>query len=111
MTVALRAKRGQSRDRTLATWARILLSQKELSASQLGKELGVSVVTAKRIVASLRMEGHSIVSVRRGDRWYYEVREELSEKDLAKDPFVKSAGCIVTWRTRPQGKAEDADYD
>ena len=111
MTIPLRARRGQPRDRALATWAHILLSQNELSASQVGKRLGVSVVTAKRIVASLRAQGRVIVSVRRGGRWYYEVREELSKGDLAKDSFVRAAGCVTRWRAQPGGKTEDADYD
>ena len=103
--VALRA--GRARPQEIETRAWILLFQKRLSAGGLAKDLGVSEVTAKRIVGALRRQGHEIVSVRdRGDV-FYEVRDRLSPEDLAQDSFLRSAGSIKG-RGRRTGWDEDA---
>jgi len=90
--------------------ALVLLSQKKLSASGLARAVGVSVITAKRIVAGLRKAGHEIASVRWNGESYYEVREAVSPGRPEKDPLITT----VIPRSKmhpPRGKKEDSDYD
>jgi biotin operon repressor len=90
--------------------ALILLSQKKLSASGLARAVGVSVITAKRIVAGLRKAGHEIASVRWNGESYYEVREAVRPGRPEKDPLITTV--IPRSRTHPpRGKKEDSDYD
>ena len=90
--------------------ALVLLSQKKLSASGLARAVGVSEITAKRIVAGLRKAGHEIASVRWNGESYYEVREEARPVALETDPLI--ATVIPRSRTHaPRGKEEDSDYD
>lgn len=90
--------------------ALVLLSQKRLSASGLARAVGVSVITAKRIVAGLRKVGHEIASVRWNGKSYYEVRETVRPERLETDPLITTV--VPRSRThKPRGKKEDSDYD
>lgn len=90
--------------------ALILISQERLSSAELAGRLGVSEITAKRIVGSLREAGHEIVSVRTSSGAYYETRDRRSWSEIEKDPLLATS--IPARRARrSRGKIEDADYD
>jgi len=79
------------------------------TAETLADVLGVSVATIARLLAGLRRtlarEGASLVSVKEGASWRYEVREQ--EADLwERDPFVRSIG-FATHVRRPRGRSVD----
>lgn len=100
-------KRRESRDRPpLETAALILLSQKEPSARELARLLGVSLATVHRIIAALRRKRARILPVRENGRWHYEVRMERSEEEVLNDRLLKTAGFIRKWKAAPD-KTED----
>lgn len=111
MTAAERKRSGRPRERERERWAYVLLAQRPRSLFELSRRLGVSPVTAKRMIAALRARGYAIVSVRSRDGWRYEVRDFAAGKGWEADPFVRSAGFIEARGRAPRGKAEDADYD
>jgi biotin operon repressor len=111
MTLAARNVPGRPRDASIETWAWLLLCARGGSVRDLARKLGVSGITVKRTIRSLRAGGRPIVSVRRGARWTYEVRPSLSPAEREADSLVRAAGCVKAWRTRPEAKTEDADYD
>lgn len=83
------------------------------TAETLARALKVSVATVARTLAELRRslkgEGASLVSVKEGASWRYEIREK--EEDLWEtDPFVRSIGFASNLR-RPRGQSiKDALY-
>ena len=109
MTVMTRSGRRPRAATGSSARALLLIDTERLSASALARRLGVSSVTAKRIVASLRRAGHDIASVRTGRGAAYEVRIGATaglESDLL------FATRITRGETRPEaGKREDAIYD
>jgi predicted DNA-binding transcriptional regulator YafY len=52
-----------------------LIQKNRLSASDLARELKVSLPTAQRIVAELKHRGHQIRSVHEEHGWHYEIKE------------------------------------
>jgi hypothetical protein len=83
------------------------------TAETLARALAVSVATVSRALAELRRtlagEGASLVSLKEGASWRYEIREK--EEDLWEtDPFVRSIGFASNVR-RPRGqRVDDALY-
>jgi len=103
-------RRARANDREgLETRALIFLCQGRFSAGSLARKLGVSEVTAKRIVQRLRRKGEEILSVRSRGEAYYEVRDRPLE-ERGSDPFLRVF--VPSGATHaPQGKFEDRDYD
>lgn len=69
----------------------------EWSPRELARKLGASPATLSRIVAALRRElkanGGELVSVRRGRRWHYEIRQDNSEAWARFDKVIASISC------------------
>ena len=66
----------------------------EWSPRDLARVLGVSPATLSRVLAALRRavkaRGGDLVSVRRGGRWHYEIREDKSEAWARFDKLIGS---------------------
>src|SRR5688572_9748208 len=60
------------------------------SAAGLAEALGVSRITAFRIVEELRRRGHRIVSMKAGRDWYFEVEDPGGRWES--DPLVRRIG-------------------
>lgn len=60
------------------------------SAATLAEALGVSRITAFRIVQELRRRGHRIVSMKNGRDWYFEVEDRGGGWES--DPLVRRIG-------------------
>lgn len=94
----------------LATRALVLLSQRRLSAASLADVLGVSTITAKRLVAALRAGGYRVSSVRARGRAWFVVDHASFLRNSERDPFLTTVvrrGAMVA----SAEKLEDADYD
>ncbi len=83
------------------------------TAESLAQSLGVSVATVARLLAELRRilarEGMSLVSVKEGPSWRYEVREQ--EADLwDRDPFVRAIGFAKNVGRPRSRSVDDALY-
>lgn len=89
---------------------RILLRQGRHSASGLARRMGVSVITAKRIVHSLREGGVLVASVRLQGRTHYEIRNDQPWEEILQDSLLT---CVIPADRAhaPRGKPEDRDYD
>lgn len=97
----------------LAREAYLFILCRSHTAETLGRALGVSVATVARALAELRKrlarEGGTLVSVKEGSRWHYEIRER-EEGFWETDPFIQSIGFAKGVR-RPRGEsADDALY-
>src|SRR5262245_24832871 len=92
------------------TRALILLASERLPLGELAHRLGVSEVTAKRLIGTLRKAGEEIVSVRAGKEAYYELRDPRTWSELKGDPLLTTVVPVRATRY-PRGKPEDADYD
>jgi len=80
------------------------------TALTLGRALGVSRITAFRIIQGLRRRGHRIVSVKRGPDWYFEVADDGGlEAAWASDPLVRRLG-FIRRRRPPLESVDDALY-
>jgi len=80
------------------------------TALTLGRALGVSRITAFRIVQALRRRGRRIVSVKRGRDWYFEVADDAGvEAAWASDPLLRRVGFIRS-RRPPLESVDDALY-
>jgi len=104
----IRGRRRATEGAPFLAW--ILLSQERLSVSALARKLGVSEITAKRVVQTLRREGYEIISVRSGRDAYYELRDACPLAELENDPLLSTM--VPAKQTHsPRGKPEDVDYD
>lgn len=92
-----------SRDRQ----AILILTCGRHTAESLARALGVSRITAFRIIRRLRRQGRRIVSVKRGRDWYFEVLD--SETGWEADPLVRRIG-FARSRRRPGESVDDAVY-
>jgi biotin operon repressor len=77
------------------------------SAASLGRALGVSRITAFRLIQELRRRGRRIVSVKRGRDWFFEV--EAPERAWDGDPLTRLIG-FARGRRRPGESVDDALY-
>ena len=94
----------------LATRALVLLSQRRLSAADLADVLGVSTITAKRLVAALRAGGYRVSSERQRGRAWFAVDHSSFLRDVGKDPFLTTV--VRRGDMAASGeKLDDADYD
>lgn len=109
MTLVLRQRGRRRRLDGAAAIALLLMSTQRVGAPGLARRLGVSAITAKRIVAALRRAGHDIASVRTGRGAFYEVRHE-APRDLESDPlFTTRVAAADMHPEKP--KAGDEIYD
>jgi biotin operon repressor len=77
------------------------------SAQTLARVLGVSRITAFRIVQRLRRRGHRIVSMKRGRDWYFEVESRDPRPET--DPLLRRIGFARSRRRRGE-TVDDALY-
>lgn len=103
MKVTARTRREDERGRE----ALLHLSCGRHTALTLARALGVSRITAFRILQGLRRRGNRIVSVKRGGDWYFEVEER--ESGWENDPLVRRLGFIRS-RRPPIESVDDALY-
>ena len=87
--------------------ALLLLASGRFSAASLGLALGLSRITAFRLVQELRRRGIPIVSVKRGAAWFFELEEPAPAWDA--DPLVRKVG-FARGRRRPGESVDDAVY-
>jgi hypothetical protein len=66
----------------------------------------VSLPTVSRTIRRLRARAINVMTVRWGDGWHYEVRDELTDEEIAADPLVQDAGSVRRWKRR-EGVSED----
>lgn len=80
------------------------------TALTLGRALGVSRITAFRIVQVLRRKGRRIVSVKRGPDWHFEVADDAGlESSWTTDPLIQRLG-FARSRRPPGESVDDALY-
>jgi biotin operon repressor len=77
------------------------------SAASLARVLGVSRITAFRLIQELRRRGIRVVSVKRGAAWFFELEESAPPWDA--DPLVRMVG-FARGRRRPGESVDDAVY-
>ena len=87
--------------------ALLLLASGEYSAASLGRRLGLSRITAFRLVQELRRRGVRILSVKRGPSWFFELEESAPPWDA--DPLVRKVG-FARGRRRPGESVDDVVY-
>ncbi len=78
------------------------------TTATLARKLGVSVATVARALSELRRDlarkGASLVSVKDGKDWHYEIRDK--EGAWENDPLLRAVGSIKGVRP-PAGESED----
>ena len=78
------------------------------TSDTLARKLGVSGATVDRALLELRRdlarEGQSLVSVKEGKEWHYEIREKEDVWD--NDPLLRTVGSVKGAR-RPAGESVD----
>lgn len=95
--------RGDPRERA----ALLHLASGRHTARTLARALGVSRITAFRLIRRLRRRGHRILSVKRGPDWHFEVEDR--EVPWESDPLVRRIG-FVRSRRPPLESVDDALY-
>ena len=75
--------------------AYVHLTTHEYNTDTLAKVMDISRSTAFRLIRDLRGSGYVIRKSKRGNRWHYEVIEDL-EKMWRDDPVLKLVGFINT---------------
>src|SRR6266852_1080224 len=82
------------------------------TSESLARKLGVSVATVARALLELRRdlarEGLSLVSVKEGKDWHYELREK--EDVWVNDPLLRAVGSIKEVSRLSGERADDALY-
>jgi hypothetical protein len=95
--------------------ANVHISCREHDTASLARAMRVSAATASRIVAQLRRElagqGIEMVTVRKGRKWHYEIRDEEHAREAMQRlvdmaGFIKGDGPIL----RPGETVDDVVY-
>jgi hypothetical protein len=96
-TTLARRSRVRKDFRALVREAKLYILCAPLSARQVARDIGASPATTARVLAALRRElkakGGELVSVRRGRRWHYEIRENNPEAWKRLDKLIGSIPC------------------
>jgi hypothetical protein len=109
-TTVARRPRVKKAFQTLVREAEVYILCAPLSAPQLARDLGASVATTARVIAELRRtlkaRGGELVSVRRGRRFHYEIREDRTR---AWERFLRRVDGLKLHAQGPPIREEDQD--
>jgi hypothetical protein len=111
-TGAVRRDRGMSSRGQIIQAIRLHIRCRPHTTLTLAKKLGVSVASVARGIAELRRilarGGESLVSIKEGSVWHYEIRE--NEQVWENDPFFRAVGSIKGVRPPAGESVDDALY-
>lgn len=107
-TKAVRKEAGAPMRGDLVMELRLQIRCRPHTTESLARKLAVSTATVARGIAELRRvlaeSGESLVSVKEGKDWHYEIRER--EDVWENDPLVKAVGSLKGAK-RPAGESVD----
>jgi biotin operon repressor len=111
-TKVIKREAGMDARRGLLRELRLLIRCRPHTSHTLAQKLGVSTATVDRAVKELRSElegeGMSLVSVREGREWHYEIR--MRDDVWENDPLLRAVGSVKGIGRLGKESVKDALY-